>query len=136
MALFLTDMLRRYAVRLGTVGKRLERAGSALLRLVEIWDSCGRVMDAAARQAAFEQYQLHMACMEPEDSYIPKHHILFHLLFRAHHLGNPKYYASWQSEAFNKVLKSSCRGVSQATFDATILFRMRHVLASQKRPLH
>ncbi len=135
MALFLTGMLRTYAVRLGTAGKRLERAGSSLLRIVEIWDSSGRVMDTAARQSAFEQYQTHMACMEPEDAYTPKHHILFHLLYRSDKLGNPRYYASWQSEAKNKLLKLSCRAVSQATFEATVLFRMKHVLAKQlKRP--
>jgi hypothetical protein len=135
MALFLTDMLRKYSVRLGSAGKRLERAGSALLRLVEIWDSCGRVMDAAARQSAFEQYQLHMACMEADDAYTPKHHILFHLLYRSDWLGNPRFYASWQSEAKNKLLKASCRNVSQATFEATVLFRMKSVLAKQlKRP--
>jgi hypothetical protein len=135
MALFLTDMLQRYAVRLGTPGRRLERAGSALLRMVEIWETCGRVMSAAESQAALQQYQTHMACMEPDDMYTPKHHILFHLLFRSCQLGNPKYYASWQSEAKNKVLKMSCRAVSQATFSATVLFRMKHVLAKeQKRP--
>jgi hypothetical protein len=135
MALFLTDMLQRYAVRLGNDGKRLERAGSALLRMVDIWDSCGRVMEATASRAAFEQYQTHMTCMEPDDMFTPKHHILFHLLYRSGQLGNPRYYASWQSEAKNKLLKSSCRAVSQATFEATVLFRMKHVLRKQlKRP--
>jgi hypothetical protein len=135
MALFLTNMLQKYSVRLGSAGKRLERAGSALLRLVEIWDGSGRVMDTVARQSAFMEYQLHIACMEPEDAYTPKHHILFHLLYRSDYLGNPRHYASWQSEAKNKLLKASCRNVSQATFEATVLFRMKSVLAKQlKRP--
>jgi len=50
MLLFLVQLLGKYANRLSAAGRRLHRAGSALVRLVEIWDSCGRVMQPAARQ--------------------------------------------------------------------------------------
>lgn len=50
MLLFLVDMLGRYATSLDAASRRLHRAGCALVRLVEIWDSCGRVMPPAARQ--------------------------------------------------------------------------------------
>ena len=84
-----------------------------------------------------EQYQLHIALMEQDESFTPKHHLIIHLLFRADFLGNPRFYASWKSEALNKVLKGCCRQVSQATFEATVLFRTRSVLTSHaKRGAH
>jgi hypothetical protein len=71
--------------------------------------------------------------MEPEDAYTPKHHILFHVLYRSGQLGNPRYYVSWQSEAENKLLKMSCQAFSQATFEPTVLFRMKQVLLKQRK---
>jgi len=50
MTVFLTGLLLKYAALLGADGKRLQRAGSALLRMVEIWAESGHVMDQAARQ--------------------------------------------------------------------------------------
>ena len=82
-------------------------------------------------------YVKHMALLEPYDCYTPKHHIIFHLLHRSEYAGNPKQYATWMSEAKNRTLKLCCRQVSQVNFEATVLFKMRHVLSqpakSQKR---
>ena len=78
-------------------------------------------------------YTSHMRIMHcfPEfvDNTKQKHHLMFHPLYRAASLGNPRLYSSWLSEAKNKVLKMACRQVSQATFEATVLFRMRAALS-------
>ena len=73
-------------------------------------------------------YQQHLELMEPDEAWTPKHHVIFHMLFRADWLGNPRFYSAWRSEALNKVLKGSCRQVSQATFEATVLLKMARVL--------
>ena len=134
MVLFLVSACRAHASLVGAAGHRLERAGSALLRLVDIWDNCGRIIPAAARQECFVVYQTHMALMEPEGVFIPKHHIILHLLLRSDFFGNPKCYSAWLSEAKNRLLKQACRDTSQATFDASVLLRMQKLLLLKKRP--
>ena len=39
-------------------------------------------------------------------------------------LGNPTLYSNWLDEALNRVLKKACRGISQRTFEASLLVRM------------
>lgn len=64
----------------------------------------------------------------PRFSPIPKVHLAFHLVRRLVFLGAPKSYATWKDDAENKVLKGTCRGASQLTFEATVLSRMAFVL--------
>ena len=58
-----------------------------------------------AYQEAFDQYVRHVALMAPLDCYVPKHHIVFHLLADVGRKGNPRVYATWLDEALNKTLK-------------------------------
>jgi hypothetical protein len=60
--------------------------------------------------------------------FTPKHHKVFHLLRNIGYQGNVRLYATWFDEALNKMLKAACRFTSQATFDRTVLVRMRSVL--------
>ena len=85
------------------------------------------------RQEAFEVYSLHLACMEVEDCFTPKHHMMFHLLRRCDRLGNPRLHAAWLSEAKNKTLKMACRTTNQASCECSILFRMRELLQKWER---
>ena len=50
LLLFLIHSLNLHADLLGDDGSRLQRAGSALARLVEIWDTAGRLPSPSARQ--------------------------------------------------------------------------------------
>ena len=84
-------------------------------------------------EEAFELYCRHISCMENEGVFTPKHHLLFHLIANSARLGNPTLYATWKSEAMSKVLKGACRHTSQATFERSVLLRMRH-LPSADRP--
>jgi len=64
----------------------------------------------------------------PFRNYIPKHHIVYHILEKSRWFGNPKMYACWMDESWNKQLKGCCRNVSQATFEVSNLFSMRDLL--------
>ena len=48
--LFLIAMLQKHAYVVGAAGARLHRAGSSLVRMVEIWDHLGRVLSLDDRQ--------------------------------------------------------------------------------------
>ena len=69
------------------------------------------------------------------ESFIPKHHVLWHLLDRMSFQGNPNIYSNWIDEDLNKTLKACCKNVSQATFEASALLKMREILVRSKRPL-
>ena len=50
LLLFLIAMLQKHAYVVGVAGARLHRAGSSLVRMVEIWDNSGRVLSPADRE--------------------------------------------------------------------------------------
>ena len=85
-----------------------------------------------AYQEAFDQYVRHVALMAPLDCYVPKHHIVFHLLADVGRKGNPRFYATWLDEALNKTLKAACKYASQRTFECSVLFRMWDLLADNR----
>ena len=70
--------------------------------------------------------------MEPEDAFIPKHHMMLHLLRKSSFLGNPRHYATWEDESENRRLKAMCRHTSQATFENSVLTRFQ-LSETQKR---
>ena len=73
-------------------------------------------------------YVRHVALMVPYDSFVPKHHLLFHLLQKSAYQGNPAKYATWLDESLNKVLKAACKHAAAITFEQSVLFRMRGLL--------
>ena len=80
-------------------------------------------------QDSFQSYINHMELMAPEDVFIPKHHLMMHLIVRSAHFGNPRFYSTWRDESLNKTLKMACRTTSQATFENSVLTRMQNILA-------
>ena len=79
-------------------------------------------------------YVEHVALVAPFDVYTPKHHLLFHLVHGSSFHGNPRAYANWEDESLNRLLKATCRDVSQMSFDASVLARVRELLRrGQKR---
>ena len=85
-------------------------------------------------QDVLAAYVEHVALMAPFDVYTPKHHLLFHLVHGSSFHGNPRVYANWEDESLNRLLKATCRNVSQVSFDASVLARMRELLRrGQKR---
>ena len=85
-------------------------------------------------EECFDRYAEHIQLLREEDAqFTPKHHLLWHLLLGMRDLGNPATYACWMDEALNKTLKASCRQTSQATFESTVLLRMRDLLQARVR---
>ncbi len=84
----------------------------------------------------FEIYNTFVALMAPFECYTPKFHVVWHCLYNQKRQGNPTVYSNWMDETLNKSLKGTCRFVSQATFEASVLLRMALILKSvPKRPL-
>lgn len=73
-------------------------------------------------------YCEHMAILTPDEVFTPKHHIIFHLIFKMAYQGSPSLYSCWEDEAMNKILKMACRTTSQIQFEHAVLFRMKELL--------
>ena len=80
-----------------------------------------------------EHMKIHMQIMEQWEEFVPKHHVIFHPLHHTMEKGNPWYYGSWLDESLNKQLKNACKHASQATFESTLLFKMRENLRTLER---
>jgi hypothetical protein len=78
-------------------------------------------------------YVRHMALMVPFDCFVPKHHIMFHLLVRTGYQGNPLVYSTWLDEALNKLLKQACKNASVSTFYESVLLKLRELLRNLTR---
>ena len=81
-------------------------------------------------QDAMVQWCEHMALMAPLECFVPKHHRMFHLVFNMKYQGNPGHYSTWTDEGLSKTLKAACKHASQLSFERSVLFRMRSLLAA------
>ena len=66
-----------------------------------------------------------------DELYIPKTHLMFHMLHRSKLLGNPLEYATFFDEGLNRLLKLALRNCHQSRFEDLSLAKMEHVLASR-----
>ena len=63
----------------------------------------------------------------------PKKHVFVKLFCDMCQKGNPRYYANWRDEGLNKLLRSACRQLSQATFEPTLLVHMEFLLRDEAK---
>ena len=75
-----------------------------------------------------------MALMLPYEVYIPKRHLVYHMLDKIGYQGNPEVYSNWMDETLNKVMKKTCKNLSQQAFEPGLLLRMREVLLGEIAP--
>ena len=61
--------------------------------------------------------------------YVPKHHLMFHLIQRAHVFGNPWMYTTFLDESYNKTLKAVLRNCHQAAFEPMAFAKLDNALA-------
>ena len=132
LSLFVMAYLDRYRAVLGERGQTVHRAGWCLYRMQRIWAECGCEIPHARVQECFDLYSEHISLMRDVGDFIPKHHLMWHMLENLGFQGNPLHYACWLDEALNKVLKAACRDTSQATFEGSVLMRMRYLLADRR----
>ena len=114
----------------------LLKAGEAcesLILIQQTLHACGWVVSACDRQLCMDSYNKFLSCTESMDMHVPKRHITAHLLSDMWWLGNPRWYANWVDEGWNKQLKQSARFLSQATFDVCLLATMKARLDAHRR---
>ena len=76
-------------------------------------------------------YVRHVALMTPFNCFVPKHHIVFHLIRNIGYHGNPLVYATWLDESLNKLLKAACKHAAGPTFYQNVLLKMRDLLKAR-----
>ena len=129
LLLFLGDELERRASVLGDACSCLAQASRALERFVAIQNEAGTVMTMSETQACWDALGAHYALTASLDDFdTPKRHLVLHMLRMIPTAGNPRRYACWLDESLNRLLKASCRTISQATFDTSVLTAMRELL--------
>ena len=63
--------------------------------------------------------------MQPFQCYVPKNHLMLHLLKDSDSCGNPCEYATWVDEALNNTLKGACRSASQLAFESSLILERK-----------
>ena len=129
--LFLLSTLEKYSQHLTPEGRNLQVAGEALARMLEIFKGCDRCVSATDQEQCFRLYKQHVEAMRVFETFVPKHHIIVHMLDKMSYQGNPVFYATWLDESLNKVLKAACRFTSQSSFELSVLTRMRQILQTE-----
>ena len=124
---FLVEELR--AFRTNALFQRYADAAESLVLLVEHWASCGAQLSASQIERSWELFLRFSALTADfDDQLISKRHVTLHLLRKSPLHGNQLMSANWLDESLNKMLKQSCRTVSQSTFDAHVLTHVRERL--------
>ena len=132
--LFLNDLLREKLASLPPEAARFLEAGTCIARLMLIFDDSGVRLTATQIQTCWDLYTrfLSLTAHMPEMLF-PKRHLFIHLIHQLHAKGNPRFYANWRDEGLNKLLRSACRALSQATFEPTLLLHMEKLLQQEDR---
>ena len=133
--IYLMERLSQDLPSSGENGRKYLRAGNALIRMVQIWRESGANLSQQAFQESWTCWNIFLTfTKDMDDMFIPKRHLLAHLLNRNPFLGNPKGYANWLDESLNRDLKYALRLVSQANFESFILLRFREFLRRGEPP--
>ena len=85
-------------------------------------------VDRKIQQTLLDMWKRFMRVTEQLDIYIPKSHLMYHLIIRLYLMGNPMSYTTFLDESLNKTLKKVCRLCHQMTFDTMCVIKMHQVL--------
>ena len=110
-------------------------AATSLEQMCRLWSTAKRTtLRTAEIQASHDLFNI---CLHNtgthDDMLIPKRHLCAHLIADLHYFGNPKQFACWIDEAFNRNLKLCLREVSQITFEPFALLRFRKQMQEPMR---
>ena len=108
MMLFLIDVLRtkRHMI---TEADAVIESGELLKQLVRLIRNSLTQMNDHDIQTLTTMWCRHMRLIEHAHTYVPKHHLMFHLIDRVKWFGNPWDYAVFFDESLNKNLKGVLR---------------------------
>ena len=109
--------------------QKLLDAGRSMVALVGIWKAGKWKLKPVEIQPCYRHFKCFMA---NTDSFIklhqPTRYLFMHLIRELDFAGNPAYYSTWKDESLNKLLKKTCRTISQLTFNVSVLSSMRELL--------
>ena len=110
-------------------------AGRQLTGLIDLWHGSPWRLPPDAVDAGLQLFNRYLVLTNNlEDLRFPKRHLAMRLVKSVGFLGNPRWFANWMDESLNKLLRATCRNVSQSTFDVTVLSGMRRLSRSQTSP--
>ena len=99
----------------------LFEAVRAMVRMCEIFDTAALVVPTNLIQELHDCYNTLMECCKIADVPLkPKNHLLAHLIHNVEVQGNPRYYACFEDEGLNAVL----RGIGQSAHRAVWAYRI------------
>ena len=128
-SLYLLSKLRLLGPRVGAYLQPTFQAGLALERMLRSWRNQGTNLPPHIVQLSFDMWHRYCSLTEGNPELVqPKKHMVAHMLLKMCLQGNPQRYANWLDESLNKLLKKSCRTVSQVTFERFLLLRMQETL--------
>jgi hypothetical protein len=115
-------------------GDKLLAAAESFATMLKIFEDSGVNIAPADLEACWGAYKRFLALTQDfPDMLIPKRHIVLHMLRRIPFFGNPRLYGTWNDESLNKLLKRCCRGVSQCTFELSVLCNMKYLLSKDDK---
>ena len=134
LLLFLRFLLSTFIDRLPSDGPRILEMVSQRCSMVELLKrSPNRLSDEAINEWFGYYGRFFLLSDHLPELAIPKRHLWTHALDRLLDHGNPWNYSCWYDEHLNKVLKMATRNVSQATFEKSLLQRMRYILSGEAK---
>ena len=110
--------------------RNLLEAASSMSRVIDIWDSQPwKLSQNALRESVLGWSRFLTLTSDIAALETPKRHMSMHLIKDLPFSGNPRFFANWKDESWNKTLKACCRQLSQHSFEVTLLCSMRGLLA-------
>ncbi len=93
----------------------------------------GVVVQPLVWEEALEIYKMFLVHAAELNIFVPKCHLLAHILLRSRYFGNPLTYAVWEDESKNKLLKAVLQLCSQATFERSAFAKIEPMLLSDSK---
>ena len=73
--------------------------------MVDVWNNCAANVPLVAQEESFRLYNRDKVLMKVFDGFVPKHHLVYHLLAKTSLQENQKGYDTWLSGSPHKLLK-------------------------------
>ena len=105
-------------------GSCLIGIGEAMTEMIDLFDSCPRVLAPANVQRLYDLIKRIFNCWAGAQlGMVPKMHMMLHLVERCRTHGNPAYYSTFLDESLNRTLRDIARAAHATTWAARIFER-------------
>ena len=108
----------------------LMHAGASALEFERLMASNPRQMDRDQRLKLWGAYMKHLQLyLRAGGCFMPKHHLLIHMIKRVITRGNPKMYSTYKDESLNGVIARIARSCNRSCFGLSV--HLKYSLLSQ-----